>query len=439
MPLHQHIHSPPLSPLPSSSMTSASKTSAEIRTLQYACIITTFFFIIELLGGYLAHSLAIMSDAAHLLSDLAGFVISLLAVSMATLPPNATMSFGFVRAEVLGAFVSILFIWALTAVLVVFAVYRLFHPTEVDGGLMLLLGIIGLVVNIVLGAVLGHGHHGHSHHGHSHHGHSHGHSHSHSDSHDHLEPLLGADDLESQTYQAIESHPHAQHANCLGHTHDHDQDDDDDHDHHRSHADTGRETNREPRWHLVLFGNDIQSVNVRAAYLHVLGDALQSVGVIIAAIVIYFNPTWTFIDPLCTLVFAIIVIMTTMDLAKETLNILMEGTPPNVDLDVVHDRLLEIDQVVHVGDLHAWCLTPRRSALSVHLYSRNGADGHEISVKARELLVKSFGIFHVTIQVNCDFSGCCNDHLTFGNGEAETKCIPYIQHNDNTVLNVRIM
>lgn len=346
----------------------------ETRTLIGACVLTTFFFFVELIGGYYAGSLAIMSDAAHLLSDLAGLMISLLAVAVARLPPNATMSFGFARAEVLGAFVSILFIWALTIVLVIFAIHRLFAPSAVNGPLMLLLGAIGLAVNVVLGVVLGHGHHGHAH----------GHGHDDDHAHDH------------QHSEAEHNHAHNDH-NHGGHHNDHDHSDDTGHDA------PGRD------WRSILFGHSIKSVNVRAAYLHVLGDALQNVGVLTAALFITIWPSWSFIDPICTLFFAAIVFMTTAQLARETMAVLMEGTPPGVKLNQIHDLLKDIQGVHRVGDFHVWSITASRPALSVHLYMTAEAAGHEVLKSAQRLLAEKFGIFHATIQVNCDTAECCDD------------------------------
>jgi zinc transporter 2 len=142
---------------------------------------------IEMVGGIVAHSLAILTDAAHMLSDFSGFAISIFSIWIGTRPANASMSYGYHRAEVIGAMGSILLIWALTVWLIYEAVERVMHPHDVDGKYMLITACIGLFFNIVMGKILhsggGHHHHGHSH-GHHHHGHSHG---GHSHGHDHGE------------------------------------------------------------------------------------------------------------------------------------------------------------------------------------------------------------------------------------------------------------
>ena len=127
---------------------------SEMRKIVVAVGLCSVFMIVELVGGYIAGSLAVMTDAAHLLSDMAGFLMSLIAMSVGRLPADASMTYGFARAEVIGALVSVIFIWALTLVLVVLAIYRLWHPERVHAPLMFLLGLIGLAVNIIMGSVL---------------------------------------------------------------------------------------------------------------------------------------------------------------------------------------------------------------------------------------------------------------------------------------------
>ena len=187
------------------------------------------------------------------------------------------------------------------------------------------------------------------------------------------------------------------------------------------------ETTRDelPSWKALLFGSDNKSVNLRAAYLHVLGDALQNVGVIIAAIIMTFYPGLSFIDPLCTLLFAGIVLVTTKGLAKETMTVLMEGTPPSVKLDDIYKALIAIDGVASVGDLHAWSITPRRPALSVHLCQKKEFQGHDLIKEAQKVLAERFGIFHATIQVNCNTTECCDGGLYFEAESNEKNCISY--------------
>ena len=110
-----------------------------------------------------------------------------------------------------------------------------------------------------------------------------------------------------------------------------------------------------------------QHINVRAALIHVLGDFLQSVGVLISSILIKVNPDYKLADPICTIFFALIVFMTTFTILKDTLRILMEGTPAEVSYDSVKKDLLKIHGVSNVHDLQMWCITVNKIAVMVHL------------------------------------------------------------------------
>mmetsp|Transcript_26515 Transcript_26515/g.103312 ORF Transcript_26515/g.103312 Transcript_26515/m.103312 type:complete len:369 (-) Transcript_26515:126-1232(-) len=324
------------------------------KKLMNASLLCLIFMIVELVGGYLSGSLAVMSDAAHLLSDLAGFAISLIAVRVGRIPGDSGMSYGYARAEVIGALVSTLFIWLLAIVLLYFAVGRLFQPNDVDGRMMFFLGFLGLVVNFVLGVVLGAESilHGHGHESHSSHGHDH------------------SADVES------------------GEPHDHG---------------GGLE-----RLRGILLGENFANVNVRAAYVHVLGDLIQNVGVMIAATFIWINPSWKFMDPICTIQFVFLVIGTTMGVAKDSINVLMEGTPSGLDLGKIYDSLMKVEGVVGVADLHVWSLTLGQPAMSVHLNTFL-KDQHPVLKGAQKALRDQFGVIHATIQVNCTTNDCCHD------------------------------
>jgi hypothetical protein len=122
--------------------------------LGWASVFCLIFMICEIIGGLIANSLAIMTDAAHLLSDLAGFLISIFALWLATRPATSRLSFGFHRAEILGALVSVLLIWVLTGVLVYEACWRLAHPEDVDGKIMFIVATAGLLCNFIMGMIL---------------------------------------------------------------------------------------------------------------------------------------------------------------------------------------------------------------------------------------------------------------------------------------------
>jgi zinc transporter 2 len=166
-------------------MSDSNNTDTAIRKMLIISGICIIFLITELIGGILANSLAIISDAAHLFSDLSGFMISIAALWIGKKKANSKYTFGYYRAEVIGALISVITIWILTYMLVEEAVERIVHPIPINAPVMLLTAIIGLVCNLAMMKVLHSSPHGphagcsHGHGGHSHHGHEHDHSHNH--------------------------------------------------------------------------------------------------------------------------------------------------------------------------------------------------------------------------------------------------------------------
>lgn len=127
------------------------KVISKLTKISIFCLI---FMLIQLLGGYMANSLAIMTDAAHLFSDLSGFIVSIISLYIATRPANFELTYGYHRAEVVGALASILFIWVLTIWLVKEAIDRIINPTEINELMMLCISITGLIFNLIMGKIL---------------------------------------------------------------------------------------------------------------------------------------------------------------------------------------------------------------------------------------------------------------------------------------------
>jgi len=169
------------------------------------------FMLAEIIGGLMANSLAVMTDAAHMLSDVAGFLVSVIALMLSSRQANAEYSFGFHRAEVLGAVASIFVIWLMTGILVWEAVLRLITPDIVEGKVMFIVSVIGILMNLILMRVFGHNH---SHGGAScDHGHSHGHAHEKPAKSSYKPPVV----------VAVSDSPHEhEHSSAHGHAHGHD-------------------------------------------------------------------------------------------------------------------------------------------------------------------------------------------------------------------------
>ncbi|XP_047985407.1 zinc transporter 2-like isoform X2 [Leguminivora glycinivorella] len=314
------------------------------RKLIIASILCVIFMLGEIIGGYLSNSLAIATDAAHLLTDFASFMISLFSIWVASRPATRRMPFGWYRAEVIGALTSVLLIWVVTGILVYLAVQRvIYRQFEIDATVMLITSAVGVLVNLIMGLTL-------HQHGHSHGGGGHGHSHGGSN------PVLNNKDRTSES--DVESSS----------SHQHDRD------------------NRE-------------NINVRAAFIHVLGDFLQSFGVLVAAIVIYFKPSWDLVDPICTFLFSVLVLLTTFNIIKETLLVLMEGSPRGLDFQEVANTFLTLPGVVRVHNLRMWALSLDKTALSAHLAIRTGVSPQKVLEQATRLVHDKYNFFEMTLQI----------------------------------------
>ena len=332
-----------------------------IRKLIWVCVICTIFMIIEIIGGYLANSIAIMSDAAHLLSDLLGFLISIISIYISRKVAKNNMSYGYHRAEIIGALVSIVLIWALTLWLLYEATLRIITPPLVDGFIMIIVSIIGFSFNVIMGIVLAKSGVAHSH------------------------GLKKCD-----------------------HDHDHEHDHDHDHEHEHEHE---HNSDEEIRLHTEDENeNKNSNVNLRASFIHILGDALQNIGVFIAGIIIYFLPRYSIADPICTYIFSIIVGFTTINILKDCIFVLMEGSPVDIDIEELESDLREIKGVKEIHDLHVWSLSIGKTSLSCHICCDNP---QKTLKKAKKMIQKKYKIDHITIQVeennNMNQLSCEND------------------------------
>ncbi|KAF9620672.1 hypothetical protein IFM89_013972 [Coptis chinensis] len=340
----------------------AKERAASMRKLLIAVVLCVIFMGVEVVGGIKANSLAILTDAAHLLSDVAAFAISLFSLWASGWEATPRQSYGFFRIEILGALVSIQMIWLLAGIIVYEAIVRLINGSgEVQGFLMFAVAAFGLVVNIVMAVLLGHDH-GHSNAGHDHsHNHdSHDHSHSHGDGVvtktrfkndiDHTEPLLDSSE-DAQTKQV---------------------------------------TTKDKKQ---------RNINVQGAYLHVLGDSIQSIGVMIGGAVIWYKPEWKIIDLICTLIFSVIVLGTTIRMLRNILEVLMESTPKEIDVTRIEKGLCEMHEVMAIHELHIWAITVGKILLACHVKIKPDADADVVLDKMVDYLNREYNISHVTIQI----------------------------------------
>ncbi|CAJ1950557.1 unnamed protein product [Sphenostylis stenocarpa] len=376
---------------------SISKDSAErstsMRKLLMAVVLCVIFMTVEVVGGIKANSLAILTDAAHLLSDVAAFAISLFSLWAAGWEATPRQSYGFFRIEILGALVSIQLIWLLAGILVYEAIDRIVAgPKSVNGFLMFLVSAFGLVVNIIMALLLGHdhshGHDGHGH-GHGHDGHGHGHSHGFTVSTHH--DAKHTKDEHHHTHDDHTDHHDEKHSKYpIHHTHE-------DHLHHHDHNEVTESllekskggTKRKKQW----------NINVQGAYLHVLGDSIQSIGVMIGGAVIWYKPEWQIVDLICTLIFSVIVLGTTINMLRNILEVLMESTPREIDATKLERGLLDMEDVVAVHELHIWAITVGKVLLACHVKIRREADADMVLDKVIDYIKRVYNISHVTIQI----------------------------------------
>ena len=152
-----------------------------------------------------------------------------------------------------------------------------------------------------------------------------------------------------------------------------------------------------------------KNINIRAAMIHVIGDILQSIGVLLASIILFIFPSFKIVDPICTFLFSIIVGFTTIPIISDSLSILMEGTPLDIDYLSIKKDIEEIEGVSSVHDLHIWSICPRKKSLTVHIISNNQ---QKVMENALTICCEKYKISHSTIQVENPINNHkCFNHL----------------------------
>jgi cobalt-zinc-cadmium efflux system protein len=258
--------------------------------------------VLEVVGGLMSGSLALLADAAHLLADVAGLVLAYAAMSLADFVPTKKYTFGLYRAEILAAFVNAEVLLVVTGFLFYEAYQRAFAPPEVHTGLMSGVAALGLLIN--LGAV----------------------------------------------------------------------------------------------W--LLRGGREQSLNLKAAYLEVVSDALGALGALVAAGVMSVTG-WFWVDPLVSAAIGCVVLPRSITLLRQSVHVLLEGTPAELDLTEIRQELMRLPSIVELHDLHFWTLTSGLHAASVHVRAADESVSGEVLRSVRKLLKDTAGIDHSTIQVEC--------------------------------------
>lgn len=277
--------------------------SGESHRLKFALAITSVYFLVELLGGLLTNSLALLSDAGHMLSDIAALGLTLFAFQMARRPATAKKTYGYHRAEILAALVNGLTLWLIVGIIFHEAVRRFLDPPEVRSLGMLVVAAVGLGVNIAAG--------------------------------------------------------------------------------------------------FALYGSHHESINVRGALLHILGDALGSVGAMMAGMIMLLTG-WYLADPIVSVLIGALILYTSWELIRESIDILMQSVPKEIDVGEVQRVMERVGGVIKIHDLHVWSVTSGVFTLSAHAVIIPNGNPHLILDKIEDELKSRFSIEHTTIQLEVE-------------------------------------
>jgi cobalt-zinc-cadmium efflux system protein len=270
--------------------------------LLFALALTGTIAVAEAVGGFITNSLALMSDAGHMFTDISALGLSLLALWFSGKPADLKKTYGYYRMEILSALLNGVLLLGITVVILVEAWERFRSPAEVRLGPMAVVAAIGLLSN------------------------------------------LGA----------------------------------------------------------LAFLHNTHSMNVRGAFLHVLGDALSSVGVLVGAAVMWLTG-WYVVDPLISVLISVVIVVGSLRLVRDAVDVLLEAVPSHVDLSVVKELLLKVQGVRDVHDLHVWTIASGMYALSAHLVVADPTcNNDEILSAVKHEIFDRFGIDHTTIQIESE-------------------------------------
>lgn len=283
--------------------TAASAGGRHLRPLLIAFGLTATYMVVEFVVGFSVNSLALISDAAHMGTDVLGLGMALAAITLARRKTTAQRTYGLYRLEVLAALANGILLFGVAGYVIYEAIGRFSDPPEVPGIPLLITAVIGLAINII-------------------------------------------------------------------------------------------------SFRLLAAGSK-ESLNLKGASLEVLGDLLGSVGVIVAAIIL-FTTGWQYADPIIGVGIGLFILPRTWQLTRQALRILLEVAPPTIDIDEVTAQVRSIPGVKEVHDLHVWTITSGMESASGHIVLERGANYPSVLTQVRELLKTRYHVEHATIQCEPD-------------------------------------
>ena len=270
------------------------------KNLLIVLVLSGTYMVAEVIGGVITQSLALMADAAHMLTDVVGLFLALIAIKIGERKADTSKTFGYYRTEILAAVINVVILLGISLYVLYEAYQRFQNPPAVQSKTMLIVAGIGLVINII--------------------------------------------------------------------------------------------------GMMILRKDSEGSLNMKGAYFEVLSDMLTSIGVMIAG-VIMLTTGWYYADPIISAAIGLLIFPRTWRLLKEAVNVLLEGTPKDVDIHQLRKSLEEIPGVKDVHDLHVWSLTSSVNAMSAHIVRDNGTAQNQLLKTLTEVTTANFKISHTTFQI----------------------------------------
>ena len=273
------------------------------KTLYVTLFLTLFFALMELFGGLFSNSLSLVGDSFHMFSDVLALGASMVAIYFEAKKPTEKFTYGFLRLEVVVAFLNGIILMLISVGMIYESVIRFFNPKEIDFGSMFFISLVGLIFNIVI------------------------------------------------------------------------------------------------TWILFSSTKKENNINIKSAMLHFLGDLLNSVGVIISSIIIYFT-NFVYIDIIMSVVISVIIFIGGYKISKEAFFILMEAVPSEVDLNMLRNELLNIDGIKNIHEFHIWKNDNEEISFTAHILLDNYEkhNNYRIINEIKEKLTV-YDIFHMTVQI----------------------------------------
>ncbi len=285
------------------------------KNLLFSLALTGLIFLVEVIAGFLTNSLALLSDAVHVLTDMVSLGLAFFAIFLSALPASDTRTYGWHRTEVFAALINGVTLVLISGFIIFEAIRRLSAPVPVKSVGMLVAAAFGLFVNLFVV--------------------------------------------------------------------------------HRLH------------------GHDEHDLNIRSAFLHVVGDVLISAGVIVGAVIIYYTG-WYLVDPILSVIFSLVILRGAVKVLYEASHILLEGVPKGLDINTVVDEIKKVPDVLDVHRLHVWSICPSISALSAHILINPAYQGERKRIidDINCRLISCFHINHTTLQLEkgaCEFNNLVCD------------------------------